>query len=94
MPKRFELTDILKAKMMPELMRRLRMRQQFESPVDGEARLAIQQFARETLPLTRAKGLKLTATEWAERLLFIIRTRHPETRDKLLAALKSRYVSK
>ena len=91
--KRMERTDINKARLNPDLMRRMRMRSSVSVPLTGGDLLAVRKLAREALPLMRQRNAKLEEKELYNRLVNLVQSRRPEMREQLLAEIRTSYGS-
>ena len=91
--KRMERTDINKARLNQDLMRRMRMRSSVSVPLTGGDLLAVRKLAREALPLMRQRNAKLEEKELYNRLVNLVQSRRPEMREQLLAEIRTSYGS-
>jgi len=90
-PKSLTRSDIDKARLNPDLMRRMRMRSSVAVPLKGDELLQVRRLARRNLPLMRQRNPKLTEKALYDRLVALIQSRRPEMRKKLLAAVATEY---
>lgn len=90
MKKRLTLQDLRRAKMDPQAKREFSRKGAPAAMLPMSVLNKLRVLARETMPLMRTKGSKITPEAWYRRLVAILKSRNPEVRGKIVQQLEER----